>query len=60
MVCSLVQSLSSLDSTDGLDQIDHLTVVYSVTWPLYGSEARVDLVLIKTSLLLCKTSSDAN
>ena len=42
--------------------IDHFTVVCSVTWPLYGSEARVDLVLIQTSLLLlCKTScSDAN
>ena len=35
--------------------IDHFTVVCSVTWPLYGSEARVDLVLIQTSLLLsCK------
>ena len=31
--------------------IDHFTVVCSVTWPLYGSEARVDLVLIQTSLL---------
>ena len=42
--------------------IDHFTVVCSVTWPLYGSEARVDLVLIQTSLLLLrKTSySDAN
>jgi len=42
--------------------IDHFTVVCSVTWPLYGSEARVDLVLIQTSLLLlCKTSCpDAN
>ena len=35
--------------------IDHFTVVCSVTWPLYGSKARVDLVLIQTSLLLsCK------
>jgi len=42
--------------------IDHFTVVCSVTWPLYRSEARVDLVLIQTSLLLlCKIScSDAN
>jgi len=42
--------------------IDHFTVVCSVTWPLDGSEAGVDLVLIQTSLLLlCKTScSDAN
>ena len=43
-------------------QIDHFTVVCLVTWPLDSSEARVDLVLIQTSLLLlCKTScSDAN
>ena len=42
--------------------IDHFTVVCLVTWPLDGSEARVDLVLIQTSLLLlCKTScSDFN
>jgi len=41
---------------------DHFTVVCSVPWPLYGSEATVDLVLIQTSLLLlCRTScSDAN
>ena len=43
------------------NRIDHFTVVCSVTWPLDGSEARVDFVLIQTSLLLlCKTSSDAN
>ena len=44
------------------ETIDHFTVVCSVTWPLDGSEAGVDLVLIQTSLLLlCKTScSDAN
>ena len=43
-------------------RIDHFTVVCLVTWPLDGSEARVDLVLIQTSLLLlCKTScSDVN
>ena len=36
-------------------QIDHFTVVCSVTWPLNGSEAGSDLALIKTSLLLsCK------
>jgi len=36
-------------------RIHHFTVVCSVAWPLYGSEARVDLVLIQTSLLLsCK------
>ena len=42
--------------------IEYFTVVCPVTWPLHGSEARVDLVLIQTSLLLlCKTScSDAN
>ena len=42
--------------------IDHFTVVCSVTWPLAGSKAGVDLVLLQTLLLLlCKTScSDAN
>ena len=36
-------------------QIDHFTVVCSVTWPLSGSEAGVDLILIQTLLLLsCK------
>ena len=35
--------------------IDHLTVVYLVTWPLNGSEAEGDLALILTPLLLlCK------
>ena len=33
-------------------KIDHFTVVCLVTWPLNGSEAGVDLVLIQTSLLL--------
>ena len=37
--------------------IDHFTVADLVTWPLNGSEAGVDLVLIHTSLLLlCKSS----
>ena len=37
--------------------IDHFTVVSSMTWPLNGSKAGVDLVLIQTSLLLsCKTT----
>ena len=31
--------------------IGHFTVVCSVTWPLNGSEAGVDLALIQTSLL---------
>ena len=36
--------------------IDHFTVVCLVTWPLNGSEAEGDLVLIQTSLLLlCKS-----
>ena len=35
--------------------VDHFTVVCSVAWPLNGSEARVDLVLIQTLVLLsCK------
>ena len=41
--------------------IDHLTVVCLVTWPLNGSEAAGDLVLIKISLLLlCKSCSYVN
>ena len=37
--------------------IYYFTVVGVVTWPLNGSEAGVDLVLIQTSLLfLCKSS----
>jgi len=41
--------------------IDHFTVVWSVTWPLDGGKAGVDLVLIQTSLLLlCKIGSNAN
>ena len=37
--------------------IGHFTVVFSVTWPLNGTEAEGDLVLIQTSLLLlCKLS----
>ena len=37
--------------------IDHFTVVGLVTWPLNGSEAGVELVLIQTALfLLCKSS----
>ena len=44
-------------------RIDHFTVVgIKVTWPLTGSEAGVDFILIQTSLLLlCKSScSHAN
>ena len=37
--------------------IDHFIVVGLVAWPLNGSEAGGDLVLIQTSLLLlCKSS----
>ena len=44
------------------DRVGHFTVVCSVTWPLDGSEAGGDLVLLQTSLpVLCKTSfSNAN
>ena len=31
-------------------QMNHFSVLYSVTWPLNGSEAAGDLVLIKISL----------
>jgi len=41
--------------------IGHFTVVCSVIWPLNGSKAEGDLVLIQTSLLLlCKSNSYAN
>ena len=36
--------------------IDHFTVVGLATWPLNGSEVGGDLVLILTSLLLCKST----
>ena len=36
---------------------DHFTVVCLATWPLNGSEAGGDLVLIKTSLFLSYKSS---
>ena len=46
---------------DEFHGIDHFTVVCSVTWPLNSSETAGDLVLIHTSLPLCKSScSDAN
>ena len=43
-------------------RIDHFRVVCLVTWPLNGSKAVGELVLIQTSpLLLCKSScSNAN
>ena len=44
-------------ATRAVLKIDHFTVVGLVTWPLNGSEAGGDLVLIQTSLLLlCKSS----
>ena len=53
----LSQCLSPIRYPNGYWRRDHFTVVYLVTWPLNGSEAGVDLVLIQTSLLLsCKSS----
>ena len=44
-----------------LTPIGHFTVVCLVTWPLSGSEAGSDLVLIQTLLLFtCKSCSHAN
>ena len=44
-------------ATRAVLKIDDFTVVGLVTWPLNGSEAGGDLVLIQTSLLLlCKSS----
>ena len=53
---------NAMDCYFASEKIDHFTVVGKVTWPLTGSEAGVDLVLIQTSLLLlCKSScSHAN
>ena len=34
--------------------MDHFTVVCLVAWPLNENEAAGDLVLIETSMLLCK------
>ena len=44
-----------MDSRAKDHSIDHFTVVYSVTWPLNGSEAGGELALIQTSLVVsCK------
>ena len=48
----LLQSMTS--------SINHFTVVCSVTWPLNGSEAAGDLLLIQTSLLLLYKSGCYN
>ena len=42
-------SLAATDKVSYETTIDQFTVVGLVTWPLNGSEAGVDLVLIKTS-----------
>ena len=54
--CSILpQIICYKKSCQHLLTIDHFTVACSATWPVDGSEARVDLVLIQTSLfLLCK------
>ena len=59
-----VEAISAVELNEYISQfithntrIDYFTVVGLVTWPLNGSEAGVDLVLIQTSLfLLCKSS----
>ena len=51
-LCHVLKSISFK-----MYQIDHFTVVCSVTWPLNGSEAAGDLALIKTSLLFLGKSS---
>ena len=48
----LLQSMTS--------SFDHFTVVCSVTWPLNGSEAVGDLLLIQTYLLLLYRSGCYN
>ena len=41
-------------------EIDHFTVVRSVTWPLNGSETGGDLVFVKTLLVFVKTFGCVN
>ena len=48
---SLAARSLHLGFQNGRRPIGHFTVVCSVTWPLYGSEAGGDLTLIQTSLL---------
>ena len=56
-VRSFQAELSGFEQGESNGTIDHFTVVDSVTWPLNGTEAGGDLVLIQTSLpLLCKSS----
>ena len=51
----VISSISNL--TKWCPTIAHFTVVSLATWPLNGSEAGGDLVLIQTSLLLlCKST----
>ena len=56
------ESIGAIAGQTVYSPIDHCTVVCSLSWPLNGSKAGGDLVLIKTSLFLsCKSScSDAN
>ena len=42
---------SEIPSRPRCSTIVHFTIVYLVTWPMYESEAEVDLVLIETSVL---------
>ena len=43
--------MSSILQYKNISIIDHFTFVSLLTWPLNGSEAGVDIVLIQTSLL---------
>ena len=45
-----ISAMSKLSLPLTVILIDHFTVVYSVIWPLNGSEAGGDLALIQTSL----------
>ena len=50
------ERLSPINSVISNSLIVHFTIVCLVSWPLSGSEAGVDLVLIKTLLLFtCKS-----
>ena len=57
LIISFFRLRKKIQVPGAIPAIDHFTVVDLVTWPLNGSEAGVDLVLIQTSLLLlCKSS----
>ena len=53
----MLMLLVGMEPTITSNRIDKFIIVCSVSWPLNGSEAGSDLVLIQTSqFLLCKST----